>query len=266
MVKNIVLTGGASGIGLAIVARLAHQNCTIWNLDLNACTQPHVKNINCDIADRKSIEAALLLLPDVVEVLIHVAGIAQCPGDPSQVIRVNFFGMRFLNEQLIDRITPGGQVLIVASSAGRDWQDNQTVIAAMLALATSEQEEHWLQAHKSSWTQDPYKVSKQCAAAYTYLASAEAMQRRIRVNCINPGITQTPLSDNFREMLGSERYDSIVAQTGRAGKPQDIADVVALLALADCQWMNGVEITVDGGYFASTIAKALDAGSAGAGE
>ncbi|HIG61817.1 MAG TPA: SDR family oxidoreductase [Gammaproteobacteria bacterium] len=259
MVKNIVLTGGASGIGLAIVERLVDQDYIVWNLDLNACPQPNVKNIACDIADRQSIEAALLLLPVAVDVLIHVAGIAQCPPDPSQVIRVNFFGMRFLNEQLMDRITSGGQILIVASSAGRDWQDNQSVVANMLALTTSDQEDRWLQEHKSSWIQDPYKISKQCAAAYTYLASAEGRQRRIRVNCINPGITRTPLSDNFREMLGSERYDSIVAETGRAGEPQDVAAVVELLALADCQWMSGVEITVDGGYFASTIAATLNA-------
>ena len=113
-----------------------------------------MKNIVCDIADRQSIEAALLLLPVTVDVLIHVAGIAQCPPDPSQVIRVNFFGMRFLNEQLMDRITSGGQILIVASSAGRDWQDNQSVVAAMLALATSDQQDRWLQEHKSSWIQD----------------------------------------------------------------------------------------------------------------
>jgi NAD(P)-dependent dehydrogenase (short-subunit alcohol dehydrogenase family) len=258
MTENIVVTGGASGIGAAVAARLVDRNFTIWNLDLEACPLPGVRNIICDIADRDSVDQAIVMLPDSIRTVIHVAGIAQCQSDPSQVIRVNFFGLRFLNEQLTEKIVVGGQVLIVASSAGRDWWDNSSVVAAMLALTTLEQEEAWLVAHQLDWQQDPYKISKQCAAAYTYLACLAGKQRHIRVNCINPGITETPLSDSFRELLGQERYDSIVEETGRSGKPDDVAAVVEMLVLMETEWLNGVEMTVDGGYFASIQAAALN--------
>lgn len=258
MTENIVVTGGTSGIGAAVVARLVAGDFTIWNLDLEASNLPGVRNIACDIADRNSIKQAILLLPEIIRAVIHVAGIAQCRPDPSQVIRVNFFGLRFLNEQLADKMVDGGQVLIIASSAGRDWRDNNSVVAAILALTTLEQEEAWLLEHQLDWQQDPYKISKQCAAAYTYLACLAGKQKHIRVNCINPGITETPLSDSFRELLGQERYDSIVDQTGRSGKPDDVAAVVEMLILMNTEWLNGVEMTVDGGYFATIQAAALN--------
>ena len=257
MTENIVVTGGASGIGAAIVARLIERQFTIWNLDLDACSLPGVRNIVCNMADRTSIEQAILLLPGTIRTVIHVAGIAQCEADPSQVIRVNFFGLRFLNEQLMDKVMVGGQVLIVASSAGRDWRDNSMGVATMLALTTLAEEEAWLVEQQSVWQQDPYKISKQCAAAYTYLASVAGQQKQVRVNCINPGITETPLSDSFRALLGQEHYDSIVAQTGRAGQPDDVAAVVELLLLMETEWLNGVEMTVDGGYFATLQAASL---------
>ncbi|MBT3427708.1 MAG: SDR family oxidoreductase [Gammaproteobacteria bacterium] len=259
MTENIVVTGGASGIGAAVVARLVDRDFTIWNLDLEASSLPGVSNLVCDISDRNSVEQAIVLLPDTLRAVIHVAGIALCRPDPSQVIRVNFFGLRFLNEQLNEKMVVGGQVLIVASSAGRDWRDNSDVVAGMLALTTLEQEEAWLLEHQLDWQQDPYKISKQCAAAYTYLACLAGKEKQIRVNCINPGITETPLSDSFRELLGQERYDSIVDQTGRSGKPDDVAAVVEMFTLMETEWLNGVEITVDGGYFGRIQAATLNA-------
>ena len=76
----------------------------------------------------------------------------------------------------------------------------------------------------------------------------------VRVNCINPGITQTRLSTVFRAMIGNEKYDRITRLSGRSGQPEDLAGLTEFLTVGDATWINGVEITVDGGYHAGVIA------------
>ncbi|MGA0169642.1 MAG: 3-alpha-hydroxysteroid dehydrogenase, partial [Pseudomonadales bacterium] len=59
---------------------------------------------------------------------------------------------------------------------------------------------------------------------------------------------------DFRQLLGGETYDRIVDLTGRAGRPEDIAGLAEFLSVGDSHWINGVEITVDGGYYAGVVA------------
>ena len=75
----------------------------------------------------------------------------------------------------------------------------------------------------------------------------------MRVNCVNPGSTETQLTPAFRELVGAELYDWGVAQIGRHGTPDDIAEVIEFLAIGQCRWLNGVELLVDGGYVAGTV-------------
>ena len=71
----------------------------------------------------------------------------------------------------------------------------------------------------------PYLFSKRCAAAYTYRAAHLALPYKVRVNCVNPGVTETQLSPQFRDLVGDKLYDWGVEQIGRAGTPTDIAEV-----------------------------------------
>ena len=75
----------------------------------------------------------------------------------------------------------------------------------------------------------------------------------VRVNCVNPGATETQLTPAFRELVGPAMYDWGVAQIGRHGTPDDIAQVIEYLAIGACRWLNGVEIVVDGGYISGLI-------------
>jgi len=116
----------------------------------------------------------------------------------------------------------------------------------------------WVRAHRDVWQDNPYKFSKQVAAAYTYRAAGRELARRVRVNCVNPGSTGTQLTAQFREIVGPELYDWGVSQVGRQGTPDDIAEVIEFLALGACRWLNGVEIVVDGGYIAGIVGGWVD--------
>ena len=122
MTNAIVLTGGASGIGRAVLEKLLQQGRPLYNLDLRPSALPQVTDVTCDLSEPTGIEQALQKLPGAIEGLVHVAGVAPAIVSAMQVMKVNFLGMRYLNESLMPRMTPRGRIVIVASSIGRDWQ------------------------------------------------------------------------------------------------------------------------------------------------
>jgi NAD(P)-dependent dehydrogenase (short-subunit alcohol dehydrogenase family) len=257
MTKTVVLTGGASGIGGATLTRLLSADCQIHVLDVVAPAQAGCRFIACDLGDPRAIDATLAQLPPRVDALINVAGIAKAD-PPDAVVAINFLGLRHLTESLVDRIADGGSIVNVASSAGRDWQKRAEVVTGLLDTADFAAGVEWLRAHGPLWQDNPYKFSKQCAAAYTYRAVPLGLARGVRVNCVNPGATGTQLTPAFRELVGPALYDWGVAQVGREGTPADIAEVIEFLAIGACRWLNGVEIVVDGGYIAGLVGGWID--------
>lgn len=255
MKAPIVITGGSSGIGEAIRHRIEAAGYETLNLDIQRPEEGCQNFIACDLSDRGSMQAALAHLPAQVGGLICVAGVGPMPDNPMKVMAVNFLGTRWLTEQILPHIADKGSITLVASSAGRDWRDNRAQVDAMIAAEGFDGGHDWLKSPDSGpWQADAYKFSKQCLAAYTYHAVGKARPSGVRVNCINPGITETNLSTGFRDMLGSETYDRIIGLSGRSGQPTDVAGLAEFLAVGDAEWINGVEITVDGGYFAGVVA------------
>jgi len=254
MTRTIALTGGANGIGAATVARLESQGCEVHILDVTtpAKTTSQTTYIPCNLASSTSIAHALNQLPNSIDALINVAGVAQMP-DPVDTVIINFLGMRTLSEALLPRINRGGSLVIVASSAGWQWRDFEADFAGLLDTESFAAGQAWLDAHPDLWRANPYQFSKRCAAAYTYAATRLALPQGVRVNCVNPGTTETQLARSFRKIVGANLYDWGVAQIGRAGAPDDIAEVIEFLAIGNCGWLNGQEIAVDGGYIGGLI-------------
>ena len=255
MQGSIAITGGSSGIGQAIRARLDAAGYETFNVDIQRPEDDCQNFIACDLSDPASLTQTGDALPATLGGLICVAGVGPIPHDPMKVMAVNFLGTRWLTEALLPRIAPGGSVTLVASSAGRDWRDTRGPVDALLATEGYQAGQAWLEREATyDWRAEAYKFSKQCLAAYTYHAVGKGRGTGVRVNCINPGITETNLSSGFRDMLGAETYDRIVGLSGRSGRPSDIAGLAEFLSVGDSGWINGVEITVDGGYFAGVVA------------
>jgi NAD(P)-dependent dehydrogenase (short-subunit alcohol dehydrogenase family)/uncharacterized protein YndB with AHSA1/START domain len=250
--KVVVLTGGATGIGAAAAARLVDAGCDVYVLDVRPPADGNLKYLACDVGRVDAIDSVVGRLPSRVDALVHVAGIARAERSET-VMAVNFLGLRHLTETLLPRLADGGAVVIVASSAARDWQMRAAAVDGLLETPDFAAGLAWLGAHREAWEGNPYKFAKQCAAAWTYRAAGLGRMRGIRVNCVNPGTTETRLSPAFRELLGADLYEWGVRQLGRAGSPEDIAPVIEFLAVGDCSWLNGIELLVDGGYVAGLV-------------
>ncbi len=261
MTKTIAITGGASGMGAATVERLKRRQCEIHILDvcepMSADAAKGTHFVPCNLADEASIAQAITQLPASLDAVINVAGVAETT-QPADTVAINFLGLRALSEALLPRINRGGSLVIVASTAGWKWRDFEAELRGLLNTPSFSAGKDWLTANPELWQQTPYHFSKRCAAAYTYTATQLGLPFGVRANCVNPGVTETQLSPTFRNLVGDKLYDWGVDQIGRAGTPDDIAEVIEFLAVGDCGWLNGQELVVDGGYLAGITGGWID--------
>jgi NAD(P)-dependent dehydrogenase (short-subunit alcohol dehydrogenase family) len=254
---DVVVTGGATGIGAATVARLAARGVRPWVLDVAEPSHGIGTFVRCDMGNPASIDAALPRMPERCDALVNVAGIpGPRPAEP--VVAVNFLGMRHLTERMLPRMTRGGSVVNVASTAGREWQRRVAVVGELLDTPDFAAGLAWCAANAARWDKDPYTFSKQCVVAWTYRAAGQARRWGVRVNSISPGATETRLSDNFATQIGRAQVDWLTRQMGRPAQPDEIAQVIEFVAVGECGWLNGVDIVVDGGLTAGLIGGWID--------
>ena len=256
---QLVVTGGSSGVGAALVARLTGAGHAVINLDVQAPSSP-VQGSDyrpLDLSDPAAIAAAVSAMPDQVDGLANVAGIARAP-QPQKVLAVNFLGARLLTELLTPRIRRLGTVVSVSSVAGWDWQTRKERIAPLLDTGSFEEGAAWCQEHEAVLARDPYTFSKRCLSAWTAARAQTFQSTGVRVNCISPAAIDTPLHPQFTELMGKEHSDWNVAQVGRVATPADIAEVLDMLLTSETAWLNGADLPVDGGYAAGRASGWID--------
>jgi NAD(P)-dependent dehydrogenase (short-subunit alcohol dehydrogenase family) len=257
----VTVTGGANGVGAAVVDRLLEQGATVHVLDVaDPAPRDGVHAVRCDLADPDSIDAALSALPDRVDAHVNVAGVVG-PTPADWVLRVNFLGPRLLTESLFARIAPGGSVVNVSSTAGRQWQKRRQVVEPLVDTISFDDGVEWAAVNEERWSKDPYTFSKQCLTLWTLKSAARGVDGTVRVNAVSPGAVQTRLSASFRDIQGQDYSDWMRSITGRSAEPREIAEPIVWLAVGDCRWINGADLVVDRGFRAGIEAGWVEIGS-----
>lgn len=247
---TMVITGGATGVGAALVDQvLAAGHRTIVLDAVEPSAAPRLDWIRCDLAWQDSIDAAVAALPAHIDGLANVAGIARAES-PVTVVAVNFLGLRHLTRAVTPRLAAGAGIVNVSSIAGRDWRGKRERIAALLATRDMAEGLQWCEQEIASYGRDPYTFSKRCVTAFTLQEAAEHARTTTRINCVSPGGITTRLTAEFNALMGQAQADWTNAHTERAAEPAEIAEAVAWLLLGPCRWVNGVDLPVDKGYSA----------------
>lgn len=217
-----VVTGGASGIGLAIAQRFEAEGASVIVLDKNSETNP------CDITDPAAVEAALRPM-DRIDVLVNSAGIAvrrtvaeEDADTWDRIQAVNVRGAFLASKHAIPKMPAGAAILHIASVVG---------ITGFRERAA-------------------YTASKGAIVALTRNMALDLAAQGIRVNCICPGFVATPL---IAPILADPARAEALAKLhplGRIGKPGDIANMAVFLASSEASWVTGQAFAVDGGLSA----------------
>ena len=235
--KVALITGGASGIGLAVAKRLASEGARIVLADYNAANLtaavPEVKAAGapdvwpslCNVAVEAQVEATVagaLAQFGRLDVVINNAGLMQFKAleeltgdDWLRILNVDLLGAFYFTKQAFLHMKPGGSIVNVAS----------------------------IHAIETSPLVAPYAAAKAAMLSLTRSSALEGKAKGIRTNVILPGAIDTPmLWDNPNVKSGVEVIDK-----ADVGRPEDVAAVIAYLASDDAAFVQGAEIRVDGG-------------------
>jgi 3-oxoacyl-[acyl-carrier protein] reductase len=237
--RVVVVTGGARGIGDAIVGAFREAGDDVVSLDLIKCEQPRegCRYVQCDITVPESVDTAFALL-ERVDVLVNNAGIQRIGligelayEDWQAVVGTHLSGSFLCNSQAVPRMRAqgSGAVVHVASTA------------AFVGLPG----------------RASYSAAKAGLGALTRVMAVELAPLGIRVNAVAPGFTRTQLVQQAIDD-GSLQEDWMLARVpmGRLARPEEIANVVRFLASDEASYVTGQVLVADGGWTVQGIGAA----------
>jgi NAD(P)-dependent dehydrogenase (short-subunit alcohol dehydrogenase family) len=233
--KVALVVGAGSGIGRAVAVRLAEEGAEVV---VTSRTQAHVDDAAgfvLDLRDARSIEEGVGIVAERrgrIDVLVCSAGVDD-PGEPpvaetpdalwDETFAVNVTGVFRLCRAAIPVLADGGAIVTVGSVNG--------LVPRPGAAA--------------------YCASKAALLMLTRTLALELAPRRIRANCVCPGVVDTPLTDSFLERADDpaalrEEYEQW-SPLGRLADPREIANCVLFLASDEASFVTGASFVADGG-------------------
>jgi 2-hydroxycyclohexanecarboxyl-CoA dehydrogenase len=230
-VKNAVVTGGASGIGAAIAARLRDDGLRVATLDLNAGAEKF--SYTADVTDRAAVDAALETVRTElgpVTVLVNAAGMDRFKkfldlsfDEWQKVIDVNLNGTFHCTQAVLpDMIEAGwGRIVNISSSS----------------------------THSGQPFLSSYVAAKSAVNGLTKSLALEYGPAGITVNAVPPGFIDTPMlrKAEQRGFLGDTQRQIDTTPVRRMGRPEDIAAACAFFVSEEAGYITGQILGVNGG-------------------
>ena len=257
--KHVVVTGGASGVGAALLEKLAELGGPrVTVLDLHQPSGPHAEFLQTDLSNEAALDAAIARIHGPVDALFNNAGVADTlPRE--MVIAVNLLAPLRLTQALVPLMREGGAVVNTSSLAGLAWPKRLAEIKELLALDGRDAMCAWLLGRELGV--DTYSFTKEVLQVWT-MCQAGALQRRgIRINSVCPNPINTPLLADFRKTIGDTGLNFAIAQSGGMVSPAEVASVLAFLGSSAASFVSGQNIDIDFGFHASIVTGTLDTSS-----
>ena len=210
-----------------------------------------------DVASRKSVQVLVqtaTAIGDVVGV-IHTAGVSPSQATPAAILKVDLYGTALVLEAFGAVISQGGSGVVIGSQSGHRLGSLSDAQNAMLATTPAEAllALPMLQPDQVKDSLQAYQIAKRGNALRVMAEAVRWGQRGARLNTISPGIIITPLAQDELAGPRGAGYRRMIegCPVGRAGTPDEVGAVAALLMGPDGTFITGSDVLMDGGVTAS---------------
>jgi NAD(P)-dependent dehydrogenase (short-subunit alcohol dehydrogenase family) len=245
---TVVVTGAASGMGAATAQILVDLGARVTAIDIKPTDVPVSRFAAVDLRDRAAIDDVVASIDGPVDNLFSCAGLPGPPFSELDTMLVNFVGARHLAEGLARTMPAGAAITAISSSAAVGWQDQMATIGELLATNGFDAAVDWLHAREASWSWSGYLFSKWVVDAWVGWWYPDLASRGIRINCINPGPTDTAMMPAFHDFATKEVVDQAVGPIGRYARAEEQAWPLVMLGSPRMSYVAGEVLAVDGGF------------------
>ncbi len=234
--KVALITGAGSGIGRAIALEFAREGAKVLVADLDEAAGRAVADElgaaggqasfqRCDVTNEDEVRATVQATVDAfggLDIMVNNAGVASEDWDTTLAVNLSgvYYGCKHAAESMAAR---GGGVII-----------NLASILGLVGIGGA----------------DPYVATKHGVVGLTRNFAIAFAGRGVRVNCINPGFIETPMTRSFTDTQAIRQQIEGQTPMGRWGRPEEVAKAALFLASDDSSYMTGAPLIVDGGWTA----------------
>lgn len=234
--KRTLVTGGASGIGLAIAKRAMEEGAQIAVADLAHDTPAPWQVVKVDVASEISVRQMIEQTIDCLgglDVLIHCAGI----GIQRDLLQTDLADW----QRVIDVNLTG--TFLCCREAARVMAPQKS--GCIVAIASSS-------AVRPSIRSSAYAASKAGVANFVRAIAIDLAVHGIRVNAVSPGPVDTEMVQKMHSPEFRSGFTALIPQ-GRYGRPEEIAGAAVFLASDEASFITGSVLSVDGGFTSSGV-------------
>ncbi len=264
--SRAVVVGCSTGIGAATARLLVELGARLHTVSRNEPPVAGETFHHVDLTDPDTISAAVAAL-GTIGPIDHVFVCAGVPKTrpPGEIMQVNYLGVRQLIDSLVPAIVTGGAIGLVSSNTALGWEARLPLLLELTAITDPRQAVRWCDEHPDELGEAfaTYVFSKQAMIVWaSHWAPTLAREHGIRVNCMLPGPTATPMVDEIAAETGYAVFDAYPHPVlGRIPSAEEQAWPLLLLNSRLNAVMAGAVVFTDEGVSSGLMTGSIDLSS-----